>query len=260
MPIQIETDARCVVTALLDNPSTRNALDDGMLLTLATLLEELASGSRPARALVIRGSEGCFCSGRDLGMLETTDPSAPASRLEPINRLARGFRNCPIPIIALVQGKAAGLGVSLVCWSDIAIATEDATFAIPEARAGIAPSVTAVSLIEVLGRRRALDLCLTGRAVNAVAAGAIGLVQHTVATEEVVFALESALDSLIRGAPGALRLTKELAREAEGKAFEVSLAAANATAERALAADEMIEGLKARREKRPPAWYRSAGA
>ena len=200
MPIHVEKDSRGIVTAWLDNAAKRNAMDDGMLGALAELL---AHGARDAgvRAVVIRGMNGCFCSGRDLGELGGGPSSTPASRLVPINQLARAFRACPVPVLSLVQGKAAGLGVSLVCWSDIALAADDATFSIPEARAGIAPSVTAVSLMEAVGRRRAMDLCLTGRTIDAVTACDMGLLHQTCPPADAAQALESVVTSLLRAFP-----------------------------------------------------------
>lgn len=258
MPLRIERDGRGVVTAWLDNAPKRNAMDDAMLGALAALLEEAAEPGH-MRMLVIRGAHGCFCSGRDLGTLAVapagrTEP--PAARLEPINRLARAFRACAVPVLAFVQGKAAGLGVSLACWSDVAIATEDAALVIPEARAGIAPSITLVSLMEAVGPRQALALCLTGRTLDAAEAVAIGLVQQACRAGEAEAALEATSLALLRGAPGALRLTKFLAREAAGLDPAAALAAAGRTAECSLAGEELAEGLAALRDKRPPAWQR----
>lgn len=262
MPIQIEQDGRGVVTAWLDNAAKRNALDDAMLGSLAGLLET-ADGRGGGRVLVIRGLNDCFCAGRDLGALATADSGEDlnaAARLLPINRLAQAFQRCPIPTVALVHGKAAGLGVSLTCWADIAIATGNAGFGLPEARAGIAPSITAVSLMEVVGRRRALDLCLTGRTVDADTAASMGLVQYVCKPEDAADLLETVLQSLLKGAPQAIRDTKALGRQAEGKPCDVALALANATAQRSLQGHELAEGLSALREKRPPAWQPTVSA
>lgn len=259
MPLHIEKDSRGIVAVWLDNAARRNAMDDSMLGALADLLAHGAQGAG-VRAVLIRGMNECFCSGRDLGELGAGQGSTPASRLVPINQLARAFRACPVPVLSFVQGKAAGLGVSLVCWSDIALAADDATFSIPEARAGIAPSVTAVSLMEVVGRRRAMDLCLTGRTIDAVTARDLGLLHQTCPPADAEKALESVLSSMLKGAPLALRLTKDLGRQAEGMAFEPALAVANVVAEQSMSSEELAEGLTALREKRPPAWLQEQSA
>jgi len=258
MPVQIERDGRGVVTAWLDNAARRNAMDDRMLGAVAGVLEE--AGADGARAIVLRGRNDCFCSGRDLGELSGTSPDDAADRLVPITRLARAFRTCSVPVVAVVEGKAAGLGVSLVCWSDLAIATQDAAFSIPEARAGIAPSVTTASLVEAVGRRHALDLCLTGRAIDAAAAARTGLVQYPCGPEGVEPVLETVLRNLLKGGPQAVRLAKELGRAVDGLPFEPALAASIETAQRSLAGSEMAEGLAALREKRLPAWQRGASS
>jgi len=259
MPVYVEHDGG-IVTAWLDNASKRNAMDDSMLAALSSLLEGNSEGGA-ARVIVIRGRNECFCSGRDLGAIgsSVTGPEAtPAERLAPVNRLAAAFRAYEVPVVALVEGKAAGLGVSLACWADIAIASAEATFCIPEARSGIAPSVTAVSLIEAIGRRRALDLCLTGRSVDATVALQWGLVQYLAPSGDAAAMLQDVLDMLQKGAPEALRLTKELSRSAEGLDFDGALAAAGATAGRSLAGAEVAEGLRALREKRRPAWQHAS--
>lgn len=258
MPVLIERDSRGVVTAWLDNAPKRNAMDDPMLAMLADVLEEAVEDG-DTRVVVIRGMNGCFCSGRDLVELTREIEGDHASRLAPITRLARAFRQCSVPVVAVVEGKAAGLGVSLVCWSDLAIAAQDASFCLPEARAGIAPSVTTVSLIEAVGRRRALDLCLTGRSIGVDTAASIGLVQYTATADGIATELDAVLRSLLKGGPQALRLTKELGHEADGQPFDAALAAALATAERSLGGTEIAEGLAALRGKRAPSWQRAAG-
>lgn len=258
MPVNIERDMRGVVTAWLDNGTKRNAMNDSMLAALARVLEEAAAGG-DTRVVVLRGMNGCFCSGRDLGELSRQAEVDHASRLAPITRLAVAFRQCRAPVVAVVEGKAAGLGVSLVCWSDLAIAAQDASFSLPEARAGIAPSVTTVSLVEAIGRRRALDLCLTGRTIDAETAARIGLVQYECRAGDVATELDTVLCSLLKGGPQALRLTKELGREADRQSFDAALAAALATAHRSLGGGEIAEGLAALREQRAPSWQRAAG-
>lgn len=260
MPLQIKTDPRGVTVVWLDNPSKRNAMDDSMLLGLAQQLEQ-AQADTATKAVVIRGRNNCFCAGRDLAELPAVHSPAGedmALRLAPINRLAHAFQQCTVPVIALVQGRAAGLGVSLACWADITIATQDALFSIPEARAGIAPSVTALSLMQAIGRKQALGLCLTGRSINALQAQAMGLVYYTTPVCEQEQFLEALLADVLQGAPRSLRATKTLLRSLDDLPFEAALAAANDTALQSFSSAELSEGLRARREKRAPAWQQNA--
>jgi enoyl-CoA hydratase/carnithine racemase len=260
MPLHIERSSQGVVTVWLDNAAKRNAMDDAMLLGLAQLLEE-AEATPGVRALVIRGRHGTFCSGRDLSAVGSADgapPPSAATRLAPIERLARAFGQCSAPVLAVVEGKAAGLGVSLVCWADITLVAADASLSIPEARAGIAPSVTAVGLAAVVGRRQALDLCLTGRSVGADEALSLGLAQHRCAQDQVDAALAGLLAGIAQGGPQALRWTKQLLQRTDGADAEAALAAAHATAVRSFDSAELTEGLRARAERRAPAWQQAA--
>lgn len=253
MPIIIERDYRGVVTAWLDNDAKKNAMNDEMFETLTDLLLELDK-HHSARILVIRGKNGTFCSGRDLGELDGHNISTSAERLLPINRLARAFRHCSLPVISLIQGKAVGLGVSLICWSDIAIASESAVFSLPEARVGISPSITALSLIEVLGRRAAMDLCLTGRSIDASTALRIGLLQYICESSKMDSLLEKVVSSVIKGGPQSLKLTKQLSFRVEREDFNDALISANEIAEHSMSGQEISEGLAAFREKRLPVW------
>ena len=253
MAVHIEHQGHGVYTATLDAPSRRNALNTAMFETLSGTLESISSipGSR---VLVIKGSEGFFCSGRDLGELKPE--ATPINELlAPIVRLAKAFRSCALPTIAFVQGKAVGLGVSLTCWSDIAIATEDSVFSLPEAKAGISPSITAVSLIEAIGRRQALHMCLTGKPIDAQTAVSIGLVHYVCEPYVAESCLDSVLDSLLMGGPQALRLTKELCIKTGGMTSEEANSTATLVAARSLENTEVTEGIRAFKEKRKPSWY-----
>jgi methylglutaconyl-CoA hydratase len=253
--LDIQRDARGIVTCWIDNPGRRNALNDGMLAALADVMED--AGAQGARTVIVRGRHNIFCSGRDLGELdagEGEDEAALARRIAPALRLARAVRHCAVPTVAVIDGKAVGLGVALATWCDMALASDGATFSIPEARAGIAPSFTAVSLMQTVGRRAALSLCLTGRSVGAADALALGLVQQVCAAQELEAAVETLAGSFIKGSPQALRHTKALLDQAASQSFGAAIDLASRMAVASMRADEAAEGMAAFRAKRPPAW------
>lgn len=253
--LDVQRDARGIVTCWIDNPGRRNALNDTMLATLAGVMED--AGAQGVRAVLVRGRHATFCSGRDLGELdadEGEDGAALARRIAPAQRLARAVRHCAVPTVAVIEGKAVGLGVALASWCDMALATEDASFSIPEARAGIAPSFTAVSLTLAIGRRAALSLCLTGRAVGAAEARALGLVQQVCAAQDLDAAVDTLAAAFIKGSPQALGQTKALLEQAAGQPFDAAIDLASQTAVVSMQAAEAAEGMAAFRAKRPPAW------
>lgn len=240
-----------VCTLTLDNPATRNALTGAMIASIVDQLEGAAASG--VRVFVLRGANGTFCSGRDLSDIARHDGDADAA-MAPLLRLEEAFRRCAVPIVAQVQGKAAGLGVSLVCWADMAVAASDASFSIPEARAGIAPSLTTVSLIQAVGRRNAARLCLTGLPVDASAAQQIGLILQHVGALELDALTNQLTDAVVRGAPQALCLARRLLNDAADVAASERIELAARTARQSFGSAELTEGIRAFKEKRAPSW------
>ncbi|HEX7891807.1 MAG TPA: enoyl-CoA hydratase/isomerase family protein [Ramlibacter sp.] len=250
--VRVDRDARGVVTCWLDNAERRNALTDGMLAMLAGVVEDAT-----ARAVILRGANGTFCSGRDLRELDASgvdSDAALASRIEPVQRLAAAVRGCKVPTVAVVQGKAAGLGVALASWCDFVLAETEASFAIPEARAGVAPSFTAVSLVRAIGRAAALDLCLSGRAAGAVEAASFGLVQRVIAPGRLDEEVRALADSLCNGSPQALAACKSLLAATAASTLDDAIAQAAAAAVISMRSSDAAEGMRAFRDKRPPRW------
>lgn len=253
MTVHIEHQGKGVYTATLDNPSTRNALNGSMFEALSRFLQETPA-QPDARVLLIKGAGGFFCSGRDMGDIKPAEHTS-AELMAPILKLADAFRQCPLPVLVLVRGKAVGLGMALACWADIVIATDDASFSLPEARAGITPSITAVSAAEAIGQRQALDLCLTGRSIDATTSLNMGLVHYVCTAEQSGACLDSVIEHIRKGGPQALRLTKALFRKAEGMTFDHAIDAAVAISAEALGNPEVAQGLRAFKEKQAPEWY-----
>jgi enoyl-CoA hydratase/carnithine racemase len=254
--VSVERDPRGIVTCWIDNLKRRNALTDGMLATLADTLEQ-ARTQPDVRAIFLRGREGGFCAGRDLQELDAGEgesPQALARRIAPAQRLAEAVRGCAVPTVAVVEGKAVGLGVALATWCDLALASESATFMIPEARVGITPSFTLVSLVQAIGRRAALDLCLSGRSVDAAEALRLGLVQRLAGPSALDACVAELAQSFVKAGPQALRAAKALVGRTEGLPFDAALPHATASAIESMRNEEAAEGMAAFRDKRPPRW------
>lgn len=253
--IDVQQDPTGIVTCWIDNPRRHNALNDTMLAALSSAMETAAE--QGARAMLVRGRSGVFCAGRDLGELDAQDDEsrdALALRIAPALRLARAVRACGVPTVAVIEGKAVGLGVALASWCDMALANDAAGFSIPEARVGIAPSFTVVSLMETIGRRAALSLCLTGRTVGAAEALTLGLVQQVCAVSDTEEALQALAGTFIKGSPRALRMTKLLLDGVGGKSFDAAMVLASEAAVASMQTQDAVDGMMAFRAKRPPAW------
>lgn len=241
--VRTETDAG-VRTVSLDSPGNRNALSAPLVASLEAALVE-ARGDRKIRAVVLRGEGPMFCAGADL-----RDPPDPR-RVVALYDLLWTY---PKPVVACVTGGARAGGVGLVAAADIAFATIDSTFAFSEVRVGVAPAIIAVVCLRRMEPRALQRYAVTGEVFDATAATASGLLTAALDADELPCALETCLDGLRLGEPGAITVTKDLLRRLP----ELSVAAGFAEAADVSAAlfqsDAAGEGMRAFRERRLPSW------
>jgi methylglutaconyl-CoA hydratase len=252
-PVRCEV-AGAVATITLDRPETRNRLDAEGMSALAGHLESTAADPR-VRVVVLTGSGGTFCAGADLAGAAAGGADGFAGQgPEALVRVLTLMLDHPKPLVARVQGHVAGGGNGLVAACDVAVAASDARFAFSEVRIGLAPAVISVVCLQVMHRRDAQELLLTGERVDADRVLRAGLVTAVVPPEELDGVVNGYAQSLVRGGPGALTHTKDLLRRVPGldraEAFEVT-AGLSATL---FASDEAREGMAAFLEKRRPEW------
>ena len=207
------------------------------------------------RVVVLTGSGSTFCAGADLSAAVAADAAGfTGSGPEALVRVLTTMLDHPKPIIAKVQGHVAGGGNGLVAASDIAVASADAMFAFSEVRIGVAPAVISVVCLQVMHRRDAQELLLTGERVDAERVRRAGLVTAVVPADVLDEEVASLVRKLLVGGPAALAQTKMLLRRvpwiARADAFDET-----ATLSAALfASDEAREGMTAFLQKRPPSW------
>lgn len=244
------TNGVAVVT--LDRPAALNALDRALKTELLRAFRDVGA-DRAVRAVVLTGAGRAFCAGQDLR--ERMDPAASSLGVEVrerYNPLILAMRRLEKPIVAAVNGVAAGAGVSLALACDLRIASETASFVLAFARIGLVPdSGVSWFLPRLVGPARAAELLMLGDPVAALDAERIGLVSRVVAGETLLEEATGLAARLAANAPIAMSLTKRaLARGQEATLedaleYEASLQAiAGRTADHA-------EGLAAFSEKRP---------
>ena len=251
-PLRIE-DAAGVRTLVLNRPERRNALSLALLRDLLAALAETAADTS-VHAVVVRGEGPAFCAGHDLS--EMTGCSLPAARelFDTCSELMMAIHRLPQPVIAQVHGIATAAGCQLVAACDLAVASEDARFATPGVRIGLFCSTPMVEVSRAVGRKRALEMLLTGELIDAPTAADWGLVNRVVpreqlaqATLELAGRITSASSHTI--AVGKVAFYEQLDRalpEAYEHASEVM--AANAVA------PDAREGIDAFLSKREPHW------
>jgi methylglutaconyl-CoA hydratase len=241
-----------VATVTLDSPANRNALSSALLTQLEAHLRT-AIADDDARVVVLTGTGPAFCAGADLKELRSAAPQATTASLGAVIDL---LWHSPLPVVARLNGPARAGGLGLLAACDVVVAPEAVTFSFTEVRIGVAPAIVAVPVLRRLPQAAALRMFLTGEVVDAAGARELGLVDVVAddAAEGLDAAVAGVVDSLLRGAPGALAVTKRLVREVPGLSVADGLAAMTELSARTFAGDEAREGIAAFAEKRPPAW------
>jgi enoyl-CoA hydratase/carnithine racemase len=251
-PLRSE-DAAGVRTLVLNRPERRNALSLALLSDLLAALAGTAADTS-IHSVVIRGEGPAFCAGHDLA--EMTGCSLPEARelFDTCSELMMAIHRLPQPVIAQVHGIATAAGCQLVAACDLAVASDEARFATPGVRIGLFCSTPMVEVSRAIGRKRALEMLLTGDLIDATTAADWGLVNTVVpldrleaATLELAHRIGSASSHTI--AVGKVAFYEQLDRplpEAYEHASEVM--AANAVA------PDAREGIDAFLSKREPRW------
>ncbi len=241
------------VRVTLNRPEKRNPLSLELMEELITALRGL--GANPdVRVIVIEGAGSAFSAGHDLGEMVARELSFYQRLFDVCTELMETIHRVPQPVIAKVHGVATAAGCQLVAACDLAVAAEDARFATPGVRIGLFCSTPMVPLSRAIGRKRALEMLLTGDFVDASTALEWGLVNRVVPAEQLDDAIAELVERIARSSP----LTVGIGKEAfyaqveldEHRAYDLtkSVMAMNSTA-----ADAQ-EGICAFLEKRQPSW------
>ena len=239
----------------LSRPEKRNAITPEMIAELLSAFSEVETS--PARVLILTGAGKAFCSGMDLEALKALASQSPAEQREDADRIARlclRIWSFPKPTIAAVNGPAiaGGCGIATLC--DFTLAVPEAKFGYPEVRIGFLPAVVSVFLIRQIGEKRARDLLLTGRTIDAAEAHRLGLVTQIVPEKELMIAAQILAANLITCSPVSLHMTKKLLSDFAAPEIDRQLGLAAAESARIRTTLDFQEGLESFLGKRPPRW------
>ncbi len=207
--VRVTLAADDVLEITLAAPEHGNALDAAMADALLHALRELPEQAK-AIALTAEGAD--FCAGRRGGMPQgATRLTAIDIRkrvIEPILDLYQALRNAPVPVIATVQGRAAGVGAALAGLADIAIAAEDAQFTIPEMNHDIPPTLVMTALVERMPRNHLARLVITRDAIDGREAQALGIVSMVAPADRLAAELARVRAGLAKNSAPVLRAVK----------------------------------------------------
>jgi 2-(1,2-epoxy-1,2-dihydrophenyl)acetyl-CoA isomerase len=243
-----------VTTITLARPEALNALNAAMRRELLAALKAIAR-DESVRAVVLTGEGRGFCAGADLrgGSGEREFRRVLTAEYNP---LIRAMRSLPKPVVAAVNGVAAGAGVSLALAADLVLAAADARFVPAFGRIGLVPdSGLTRTLVRTLGRHRAAAILWLGGPVSAEEARAAGLVHDVVAAPDLPAAAAELASQLAAGPTAGMALTKRLINAAEDDDLDASLAAEAALQELAGRTEDHAEGVAAFADKREPRFH-----
>ena len=200
-----------LLTVTLNRPDSLNSLNAAMLQTLADVLTHAADD--PAVRVVRLGGAGRgFSSGAGISAEDQSNrrPDTPDAVLQGANRAVRAIVSLPKPVVAVVQGPAAGVGVSLALASDIVLASEKAFFLLAFTKIGLMPDGGASALVAAsIGRARAMKMALLAERLSAAEAFDSGLVSAVYPADELEAGVAGVIDKLASGPAVALRKTKQ---------------------------------------------------
>lgn len=246
-----------IAIVTLNRPERRNALSLDLTLELSEYLHRLEL-DRSVQVIILASQGPVFSSGHDLSEMLEQNPSDYKRIFCACTQLMTKIQSIPQPVIAEVQGLATAAGCQLVATCDLAVASENASFATPGVRIGLFCSTPMVALTRSIGRKRAMEMLLTGETIDAYRAAEWGLVNRVVPAAN----LRSATRSLAERIAEASRVVVGIGKNAFYKQAELDQTRAYALASQTMSANaqepEAQEGMRAFLQKRPARWPRHA--
>ncbi|MCU0626393.1 MAG: enoyl-CoA hydratase/isomerase family protein [Gemmatimonadaceae bacterium] len=230
----------------LARPERRNALDRATADELHAAIRALAA-DHEVRVIVLEGEGADFCAGADLAALEAMLDAGPEVHIDDARALGRVFaqlRGLNKPTVAIVRGRALAGGAGLATACDIVLAEEGATFGYPEVRIGFVPAMVMSMLRRAVGEKRAAELVLTARVVDAAEAERIGLASRCIPTASFAEEVGATLERLVASPPVSLELTKRLLYRIDDMDFAAGIAAGITTNVEARATEAFREGVR----------------
>jgi enoyl-CoA hydratase len=263
-PIRFEVED-AVATITLDAPDTRNALTPQMLCLLADAIQECAVNKTLRVAIITGSGDRAFCSGGDLARTLPLMSGARAPEDEwdrrvlsdPLVLAASGLRDFPLdkPVIAAVNGVCMAAGFEMLLGTDIRIACEHATFALPEVKRALIPFAGSLArLPRQIPFCMAMEMLLTGEPISAIDAQRNGLVNRVVPADRLLETARAVAQNIARNGPVAVRAIKHTVVAASGVSLPVAYEMEDQAKAAVMASEDAREGPRAFLEKRPPVY------
>ncbi|WP_028638960.1 enoyl-CoA hydratase [Nocardioides sp. URHA0032] len=251
MPDLLSSVADGVLTLTFDRPEALNAVTGPMMARLADELEGVRA-REDVRVVVITGTGAAFSAGADMAALRLA-PAHPVETMDGANRVIRAVVGCPLPVLAAVNGVAAGVACSAALASDIIVAAESAAFLLPFSRIGLmTDGGSSATVAASIGRARTMRMALLGEPLPASAALDAGLVTHVVPDDELPALVARLAGRLAAGPPIALAGIKKAVNAATLSGLEAALDREHSGQRALFTTRDFTEGLDAFADGRRP--------
>jgi 2-(1,2-epoxy-1,2-dihydrophenyl)acetyl-CoA isomerase len=254
--VLLETISHGVALLVLNRPEKLNALNNELATALNSALERLASNDS-VRVVILTGAGRAFCAGGDLASIGEGRQASDAKQLEPLLRSGMAavlkMRTMPKPVIAAVNGVAAGAGMNVALAADIRIASDEAMFGQNFAKVGLFPDFGGTFFLpQLVGPSIAAEMFYTGEMINAETALRIGVVNRIVSGPQLESEVKALAEKITQGPPIAIRAVKHAIFGRDGKALAHALEDEVEHQLKCYLSDDCREGIQAFFEKRPP--------
>lgn len=245
-----ENPAPFVRRLTLNRPSAANALN----AELAGALAQAMTAIDDTRCILLAAAGSrAFCAGADLKERAGMDRAAWAAQHQALEAAVVAVRDCPVPVVAVVQGAAFGGGCELALAADFILAAKPALFALPEAGLGIMPGMGGTqALPRRVGPAVARDMLLTGEPIAAIRAFKLGMVSRLYSSEDLARESLAVAQRIAGNAPRSLRAIKAALRAGEGLSIAAAMDAELAHYTPLIGTQDQLEGIRAFAEKRAP--------
>jgi enoyl-CoA hydratase/carnithine racemase len=254
-PFILTTHSNGVATVTLNRPARFNPLSSQMIAAIQAELNAIA-GDPSVRVVILAAQGKGFCAGHDLKEMRdhTGDKSWQRRLFDDCSRMMISLTQMPQPVIARVHGIATAAGCQLVSMCDLAIAADNATFAMPGINIGVFCSTPAVGVVRNVGRKHALEMLLTGEPIDAQTALAWGLVNRVVPASKLDVEIEQFTAILLSRSAAVVRLGKQAFYGQIDRPLEAAYDTASEMMACNLLLEDAAEGMDAFLQKRLANW------
>lgn len=243
-----------VVTLTLNRPDQYNALSSELLDELGEALAELEQ-DLDLRCVVIAGAGKAFCAGHDLKQMRANpDRAYYLDLFTRCGRVMQDIVNLPVPVIAKVHGTATAAGCQLVASCDLAVASENARFAVSGINVGLFCSTPAVALTRSMPIKKAFEMLITGEFIDAHDAAAHGLINRVVPADQLDAQVQELVDVIVAKSPLAVRTGKAMYKKQAAMGLYEAYEYASDVMAGNMISDDACEGIDAFIQKRSPSW------